>query len=91
MVRVAWDPKKAATNDRKHGVSFAEAATVFADPLGEVVEDAVHPERAVIVGESGGGRLLVVVFEDRGDMVRIISARRGTRTERKRYEQGKQS
>jgi uncharacterized DUF497 family protein len=91
LVRFAWDPKKAAANDRKHGVSFVEATTVFADALAELVDDAIHPERAIIVGESSAGRLLVVVFEDRGGTVRIISSRLATRAERRRYEQGKQT
>ena len=77
---------------RKHGVTFEEAATVFADPLALIVEDARHAERALIVGESDLGRLLVTVFiEVKGDEVRIISARRATKHERRRYEEGEQA
>ena len=77
---------------RKHGVTFEEAATVFADPLALIVEDARHAERALIVGESVLGRLLVTVFiEVKGDEVRIISARRATKHERRRYEEGEQA
>ena len=78
-MRFTWDPRKAASNDRKHGVSFEEAVSVFADPLAILVEDARHAERALIVGESHAGRLLVTVFvEIHADEVRIISARRAT-------------
>jgi uncharacterized DUF497 family protein len=70
-------------------VTFAEAVTVFADPLAEVVDDAVHPERSLILGESGARRLLVV--ERDHDEVRLISARLATRAERRRYEEGKQT
>ncbi len=91
-MRFSWDPRKARSNESKHGVTFSEAATVFADALAEVVNDRVHAERALILGESAGGRLLVVVFAERSpDELRIISARLATRTERRRYEEGKQA
>jgi uncharacterized DUF497 family protein len=51
-VRFTWDPKKAASNLKKHGVSFPEAASMFADPLAAMLEDALDPERAILVGES---------------------------------------
>jgi uncharacterized DUF497 family protein len=56
--RFTSDSKKAASNRRKHGVSFEEAATVFADPLATMLEDAVDPERAILVGQSESGRVL---------------------------------
>lgn len=88
-MRFSWDPRKARTNASKHGVEFIEAVTVFADAAAEVVDDAVHADRSLIVGQSRAGRLLVVVFTESGeDEVRIISARRPTRTERRRYEEG---
>jgi uncharacterized DUF497 family protein len=88
-VRFTWDPKKAASNLKKHGVSFPEAASMFADPLAAMLEDALDPERAILVGESEKGRVLLVVFiEQSQDMIRIISARRATSHERKRYEEG---
>jgi uncharacterized DUF497 family protein len=91
-VRFTWDPHKAASNRRKHGVSFEEASTVFADPLAIVVEDAVHPERMLIVGESLRARVLMAVFtEVHDDETRIISARRATSHERRRYENGEVS
>jgi uncharacterized DUF497 family protein len=84
-----WDPKKAESNLRKHGVSFLEAVTVFADPLALVIEDAQYGNRAVLVGQSERLRLLVTVFvELNEDWIRIISARRATSHERRRYEEG---
>lgn len=87
-MRFEWDPGKAKSNLRKHAVSFPEAATVFADPLALVVEDALHDERAIIIGESEKRRILFTVFIERADeTIRIISARRATRRERKNYEE----
>ena len=85
-----WEPRKAASNQRKHGVSFEEAAEVFDDPLALYVADLDHAEiRLVIIGSSSRGRLLYVVsVELEGDEIRIVSARRATRNERLRYEEG---
>lgn len=84
-----WDGRKADLNARKHGVTFGEAATVFCDPLALVLEDEGHPENARIIGESAASRILLVVFVERGrDALRLISARRATRHERRRYEEG---
>ena len=89
LIRFVWDPKKAASNLRKHGVSFLEAVTVFADPLALVVADALYRDRAVLIGQSEKQQLLVTVFvELNEDWVRIISARRATSHERKQYEEG---
>lgn len=85
-----WDPKKANKNLRKHKISFTEAATVFNDPLGITVRDPDHSaeeDRYIIVGTSNHLRLLMVAFSERGDRLRIISARELTRTERKIYEE----
>lgn len=88
-MRFCWDPAKAASNARKHGVGFEEAVTVFGDPLALIVEDTIHPERWLIVGRSLAERVLVTVFaESAEDEVRIISARRATMHERRRYEEG---
>jgi len=88
-MRFVWEEGKAASNARKHGVAFLEAATVFLDPLALVVEDEGHPENARIIGESATSRILLVVFvERRRDLVRLISARRATAHERRRYEEG---
>jgi len=86
-----WDPVKAASNLQKHGVSFAEAATVFFDPLSLTVPDPTHSveeQRFIITGLSYQRRHLVVVHSDRGDRIRIISARLATPSERKKYESG---
>ncbi len=85
-----WDPQKAAKNLRKHKVSFAEAATVFGDPLSATVTDPDHLEdedRYIIVGMSHRFRPLIVSFAERADRIRIISARELTRAERKAYEE----
>jgi uncharacterized DUF497 family protein len=88
-MRFTWDPEKAASNLRKHGVSFREASTVFGDPLAAMVVDALDPERAILVGQSDRGRVLLTVFVELAeDMIRIISARRATSHERNRYEEG---
>ncbi|MEM4204274.1 MAG: BrnT family toxin [Candidatus Methanomethylicaceae archaeon] len=85
-----WDPQKAAKNLRKHKVPFTEAATVFDDPLSITVADPDHSaeeERFIIVGQSYRRRLLIVSFAERGDRIRIISARELTRSERRAYEE----
>jgi uncharacterized DUF497 family protein len=71
-----------------HGVSFSEAATVFADPLALAIDDAVHPERMLLLGISDRRRLLLVVHAELDEStIRIISARRATSHERRRYEE----
>jgi len=88
-MRCVWDERKADMNTRKHGVAFEEAATVFSDPLALIIEDESHPENARIIGESAASRILLVVFVERGrDVLRLISARRATPRERRRYEEG---
>jgi uncharacterized DUF497 family protein len=86
-----WDPRKAASNLRRHNVSFGEAATVFSDPLSTTVPDPDHSlneDRSITVGLSHRGRLLMVAHTECGDRLRIISARELTRTERAQYEEG---
>lgn len=91
-LRFSWDPRKAAGNARKHGVSFQEAATAFADPLSLTVPDPDHSRaeaRFLLVGLSDRHRLLVVTHVERDDdLVRLLSARLATRRERRRYEEG---
>ena len=85
-----WDPQKAAANFAKHKVSFEEAATVFGDPLGGIVADPRHStgeKRFVLLGLSQDQHLLTVMYVDRGRAIRIISARRATRRERRNYEE----
>lgn len=84
-----WDPKKANRNYKKHGVSFEEAVTVFYDPLSATFDDPDHSigeRRYVTIGLSSQNRLLVVSHSDRGQALRIISARPATPHERKRHE-----
>ena len=85
-----WDPAKAASNQRKHGVSFAEASTIFGDPLELTVSDPDHSEgeyRYLSLGRSVVGRLLVISYTERErNRIRLISARLATPTERARYE-----
>lgn len=83
-----WDETKAYSNFKKHGVTFEEASTVFLDPLSRTISDPLHSkeeDRFVIVGESCLGRILVVVHVERGDNIRIISARLATRRENRTY------
>lgn len=85
-----WDPDKAAGNTSKHGVEFAEAATVFGDPLAVTFYDPDHSEdedRFLTFGHSIAGRLLVVSHTDRANATRIISARVAKRKERRIYEE----
>ncbi len=87
-----WNARKELANRAKHGVGFDEAITVFADPLGRIADDPRHSHaesRSVLLGLSVHGRILAVMFTERGaDRVRIISARRATRHERQEYEEG---
>ena len=85
-----WDEGKAKSNLARHGVSFAEATTVFGDPLSLTITDPAHSQaedRWIVLGQSHQRKLLIVVHTERGDSVRIISARRASRRERKSYEE----
>jgi uncharacterized DUF497 family protein len=87
----AWDDAKAQRNLARHGVSFHEAATIFGDSMAITFSDPDHSvgeERFLTFGVSLNGRLLAVIHTARGSFVRIISARRATRRERKIYEEG---
>ncbi|MCY7278972.1 MAG: BrnT family toxin [Phormidesmis sp. CAN_BIN44] len=89
-MRFKWNESKAALNVSKHRVSFEEAKTIFDDPLYVDFYDPDHSEdeeRYLIVGESNQGRLLIVSYTERGDAIRIISAREVTRIEREVYEE----
>jgi len=82
-----WDHNKATINLDKHGVDFADAATVFDDPNAVTIDDPDHNEvRFVTIGMDAYGRILVVVYTWRGDVIRIISARKATKHEQKQYE-----
>ncbi|SPE27959.1 conserved hypothetical protein [Candidatus Sulfopaludibacter sp. SbA3] len=86
-----WDPRKARTNLRKHGVSFTEAASVFTDPLARILLDEEHSaveSREIIIGHSSAKSLLLVSFvELEIGQIRIIGARRATRKEQNDYEE----
>jgi uncharacterized DUF497 family protein len=85
-----WDANKAGSNLARHGVGFEEAATVFGDPVSITIPDPAHSQtetRFIILGRSHQGRLLVVIHVERGDNIRIISARPASRRERKQYEE----
>jgi uncharacterized DUF497 family protein len=83
-----WDSEKAEANEAKHGVSFPEAVTVFADPRVVFVDDGSGTGRLVAIGMSATPRLLTVVHVERGERDRIISARRATAAEERLYQEG---
>lgn len=92
-LRFEWDPKEALRNIKTHGISFDEASTAFRDPLSRTIDDPLHSEgeeRFVLIEQSIRGRLLVVVHTERGDRIRIISARLATNKERLRYEENEE-
>jgi uncharacterized protein len=85
-----WDLRKARSNLAKHGVGFEEAATIFGDPLSLTIPDPEHSlteKRYITMGRAFNAKLLVVVHTDRGDNIRIISARGASRREGKSYEE----
>ena len=83
-----WDEEKAVSNLAKHGVSFPEAATVFADPAAVYIDDGAAIERMVVIGMSIRDRVLFVVHVEQRRRDRLISARPATRAEREVYESG---
>ena len=89
MSSLEWDPAKAQSNLEKHEVAFSDAVIVLEDPRALTIEDE-HPQerRFITLGIDASGKLLVVVYTFRGDVVRLISARKATSRERKMYEEG---
>lgn len=90
-IEVEWDSTKEVANQRKHGISFYEAATVFFDPLSltaPAVEHSMGEQRRNIIGVSSEGELVVVTYTERQHRLRIISARTPTKSERRDYEEG---
>jgi uncharacterized DUF497 family protein len=90
MLLFEWDPKKAGKNLKLHDVSFDEASTAFSDKLSLTIYDPLHSEeedRMILIGNSLKNRLLVIVHTERKDKIRIISARKATKNERKQYEE----
>lgn len=91
-MKFEWDPRKANSNLKKHGVSFQEAASIFGNVLSITYPDPDHSareQRFITVGMSPSGRVLMVAHTDSEYNIRIISARKTTRRERKYYEEGK--
>jgi uncharacterized DUF497 family protein len=89
-----WDPAKATANSAKHGVSFEEAVTVFQDALARIHSDPDHSEaefREILVGHSARRRMLLVAFTNRQGKIRLISARKVTRRERRDYEESQKA
>lgn len=87
---ITWNPQKARSNRRKHGVSFEEATSVFYDPLSLTIDNPLHANdevRFIIIGISTQRRVLVVSHTDEGDIIRIISARPAEPYEREQYEE----
>nr|WP_202862769.1 BrnT family toxin [Limnohabitans sp. Rim28] len=89
-MRFEWDPKKAASNEKKHGVSFEEARTVFFDENAKLIDDPDHSEdedRFVLLGISSTLRVMVVChcYREQGNLIRIISARKASAHESKQY------
>jgi len=90
MLFFAWDSTKAKKNIKIHGVSFDEASTAFKDTLSLTIYDPLHSDdehRQILIGSSYQNRMLVIVYTERGDKIRIISARKATKHERNRYEE----
>lgn len=90
MIRIIWDENKNVLNKKNHKIAFEEAATVFDDPLALIVPDDEHSseeQRFHIIGESSWGKIIVISYHERGDTIRIISARKPTRREQKSYEE----
>jgi uncharacterized DUF497 family protein len=90
-MKFEWDIKKAGTNSREHKVTFEEAATALSDPMSATGADPDHSiteDRYITFGVSERGRLLVVAYADKGETIRIISARVASKGERKIYEEG---
>lgn len=89
-LKFEWDVHKATSNERKHRVTFEEASTVLSDFLSITIPDPLHPgneERFVTIGQSDRRRMLVVVHTEKGDVIRLISARLTNAHERKKYEE----
>ncbi len=87
---IEWNPAKARSNLKKHGISFSDVESAFSDPFGLATEDpdATGEERFLLLAADATGRAVVVVYTERGDAVRLISARPATRSERRAYEEG---
>ncbi len=89
MILFEWDPQKAESNFKKHGITFDEVSSAFKDTLSLTIDDPLHShdeERLVLIGMSHKNRFLTVVHTERNENIRIISARKSTKSERRFYE-----
>ena len=89
-LKIDWDPRKAASNKEKHGISFEEAMTAFSDERGRIIPDpdhSQHEDRFILLGMSWSLRILVVChcFREESGVIRIFSARKATKSERAQY------
>jgi len=90
MLSFEWDPIKAKRNIRVHGITFDEASTAFKDTMSLTIFDPLHSadeDRLILIGNSHQNHLLIVVHTERGDNIRLISARKATKHERETYEE----
>lgn len=89
-MKVTWDPKKAVSNSRKHGVCFSDVEAVLFDPHAVSMQDlgSIDEPRFVGIGADNIGRILVVIYTYRGDVIRLISARKANRVETRAYGKG---
>jgi hypothetical protein len=90
VLRFEWDHRKALINEKKHRLTFEEASTVFGDPLSLTIPDPAHSvseDRFITIGTSAKTKLIVVVYTEHYDIVRIVSTRKATRNEKRQYEQ----
>lgn len=87
-MRYQWDRDKALSNLNKHGIDFADAISIFSDELAiTIFEDRYEEERFITIGRDILGRILIVVYTSRDDEIRIISARKANKNERRQYEE----
>ena len=92
MLNFEWHTEKAIKNIKRHNITFEEASTAFSDPLSLTIDDPMHSDdeqRFVLIWESYKDRILIVIHTERGDNIRIISARKATKRERAYYESNK--
>ena len=90
VMDITWDPNKAETNFKKHGIRFSDAEMVLYDSIAMTIEEQIvaNELRYVTIGTDSIGRILAVVYSYRSDTIRLISARKATRKERTQYEEG---
>jgi uncharacterized DUF497 family protein len=90
FMKITWDPNKAEINVKKHGIRFSDAEMVLYDSFAMTLEEQIvaNEQRYVTIGTDAVARIIAVVYSYRSDTIRLISARKATRRERKQYEEG---